>query len=99
MNFIPAVGCVIVVACMGRVVGVCMGGCCGCVGRKRVLASWKASLISLGVCLYMCMNYAGVRMAVLMLFCICGRLVMPYMYGLFTYFLNFCLVSCGSVII
>lgn len=98
MNFIPAMGCVIVVAWVGWL-GICMGGCCGCVHGKRVLASWRASLISLGVCCYMCLNSSGVRMAVLVLFCICKRLVMPYMYGLFTYFLNFCLVSCGSVII
>lgn len=73
VNFMPAMGYVIVVVWVGWI-GVGMGGCCGCVGGKRVLASWRASFISLGVCLYTCLNASGVRMVVLVLFCICGWL-------------------------
>ena len=46
----------------------------------------SASLMVLGVCLYMAQNSSGVIMAIVSLFWICVVVVIPYMYSLSEFF-------------
>ena len=55
-------------------------------GGNSVDACWRASLIVLGICLYVDWNSFGVSMALVSGFWICVSAVMPYMYSLSRYF-------------
>ena len=52
---------------------------------NNILACWSASLMVLGVCLYMVLNSCGVNMALVSLVCICVIVVIPYVYSLSRY--------------
>ena len=73
--------------------GVCGGGwvwvvCVMGVGGmgNNVEACCMASLMDLGMYLYVFWNSFGVSMALMVWFWICVSVVMPYMYSLFRYF-------------
>lgn len=71
--FVRLIGCV---GCMF------LRGIFGCEFGNSIWACSSASLIVLGECLCMVRNSSGVSMALLVLFWICGRVVMPYVYNL-----------------
>ena len=54
----------------------------GCECGNRSCAWCSAALIVLGACLYMVRNSSGVRMALMVVFWICSRVVIPYVYSL-----------------
>ena len=54
--------------------------------ENNISACWSASLVSLGICLYMAWNSYEVSMARVSLFWICVIVVIPYMYSLLRYF-------------
>ena len=64
---------------------------CGC--GNSIWACCSAAWIVLGACLYMVRNSSGERMALLVLFWICGRVVIPYVYSLSRNFRDFVLAS------
>ena len=57
-----------------------------CRGGNIIDACWRASLIVLGICVYLNLNSCGASMVPVTRFWICGSVVMPYMYSLSRYF-------------
>ena len=53
-----------------------------CEYGNKICAWCSAALIVLGACLYMVRNLSGVSMALVVVFWICSRVVIPYMYSL-----------------
>ena len=61
---------------------------------NRVLASWRASLIDFGEAWYLPCKSLGVRIVFVVGFQIWSMVVMPCMYNLLRYFMEFCFCSC-----
>ena len=55
-------------------------------GGNSVVACWRASLMVLGICLYVDWNFFGVSMVLVYWFWSCGSVMMLYIYSLLRYF-------------
>ena len=53
-----------------------------CEYENKICAWCSTALIVLGACLYMVWNSSGVSMALVVVFWICSRVVIPYVYSL-----------------
>lgn len=76
----------------GRLAGLGFGTGCG----NKISACFRASLINFGEVLYLFLNSSREMILFVFGFWICLRVVMPYIYNLLRYFLEFVLCSCVS---
>ena len=83
--------CCVFVRLVGNVGCKFLKGVLDCGSGNRICACSNASLMVLGACLCMLRNFSGVSMTLLVLFWICGRVVMPYVYNLSRNFWDFAL--------